>query len=225
MKTAGRRSVIIDGREFDVEGGFATNDDVLRLAGVIGEGIVIRIDGGRAAMLVADIATELETVTTPSFRAFRGGKLHRLRVDGVLWDWGGPAITEDEIREIAGLTDVQMLAGGSVGATLRRGGLVDLTTEWPPQLQIVHARSVATLPAVPVVVNGRSLTLEREEVTFEDLVGLAFPGSDLAGAGTRSLTVSYRRGPLARPEGSLVSREATRLTRGQIFNVTATDKS
>jgi Multiubiquitin len=78
---------------------------------------------------------------------------------------------------------------------------------------------------VPVTVNGRSVMLDRPEVTFEDLIGLAFPGVDLSNPESRALTVTYRRGPPARPEGSLISRERIEVRHGEVFNVTATTKS
>ncbi len=225
MENNEMRPIVIDGRQSDIAGIGVTADEVLRRAGVMGEGIAVRIDGGRATLLAPGSILNFEITASPSFRTFRGARLYHLRVDGSLWDWGSPAITEDDIREIANLDEDQFVVSGSSGTPLRRGGLVDLTGEWPPELRNIRSGPIALSAGVPVFVNGRSLMLEREEVTFEDLVGLAFPGSDPASPGMRSLTVSYRKGPLARPEGSLISRQATRLTKGQIFNVTATDKS
>jgi hypothetical protein len=225
MDVQNNGTIVVDGRENRVDCVGITADEVLRLGGVIGEGIVVRIDGGRPALFAPGASLDIEASDRPVFKTFRGANLYHLRVEGALWDWGGPAISEDEIREIADVAENETVAAASGGSTLRRGAIVDLTIQWPPEFKVARSRNLAVAAAVPVVINGRSLMLERDEVTFEDLVGIAFPGSNPDSPGMRSLTVSYRRGPLARPEGSLISQQTTQLTKGQIFNVTATDKS
>lgn len=225
MDVQEKRTIIVDGRKNEVDSVGITPNEVLRLGGVIGEGIVVRIDGGRPAFFAPGTSLDIEASDGLVFKTFRGINLYHLRVEGALWDWGSPAISEYEIREIANLAEDQSVATASGGNTLRRGAIVDLTIQWPPEFKFAESRSLAVAAAVPIVINGRSLMLEREEVTFEDLVGIAFPGSNPASPGMRSLTVSYRRGPLARPEGSLISQQTIQLTKGQIFNVTATDKS
>src|SRR5690606_27879027 len=133
-----------------------------------------------------------------AFRTFHPGTLRHLRVDGVLWDWGSPAIIEDEVRSIAGVGEDCTVHLEGADEPVRRGGIIDLTTAWPPQVALRSPLADQESEArVPVVINGRSVTLARPEATFEDLVGLAFPGTDLASPGTRALTVTYRRGPPA----------------------------
>lgn len=225
MEKGEMMTVIVDDRAIETERRPLAGDDVLALAGVP-DGLVIRIDGGRAVHCAPDAPVELGAEERPSFRTFRPGAVRHLRVGGLLWDWGSAAITEDEVRAIAGGGEDCTVHLDGADEPIRRGGIIDLTTAWPPQIELRgpaaehedHAR-------VPVIINGRSVTLARPEATFEDLVGLAFPGTDLASPGTRALTVTYRRGPPARPEGSLVSRERIQVQHGEIFSVTATNKS
>ena len=216
----------IDGRMVETPLRPIDAGDVIALAGMPG-GLVIRIDGCRALQFVPDEPVAFGADLRLAFRTFPGGKIRQLRVGGLLWDWGAPAITEDEVRAIADIGEDEVLHLHGVDEPIRRGGVIDLTTTWPPQIEIRDAAPVRAQggAVVPVVVNGRSITLDRPEVTFEDLVGLAFPGSDLSSPGTRALTVTYRRGPPARPEGSLVSRERVQVRQGEVFNVTSTDKS
>ncbi|KQN71875.1 multiubiquitin domain-containing protein [Sphingomonas sp. Leaf62] len=108
---------------------------------------------------------------------------------------------------------------------LRLGSVVDLTTPWPPQIETRDASSMPESAPVPAVINGRTVLLKQPDVTFEDLVGLAFPGTDLATASSRALTVTYRRGPPEKSEGSLLSQEGITARRGEVFNVSATTKS
>lgn len=214
-------SITVDGRVIEAARTLAAVD-VLREGGIIGDGVVIRIDGGRATHFAPEPAVTFEEGDHPVFRTFRGA-LHHFRVDGLLWDWGGPAITETEIRAIAAAdTAAEVYADGS-GNPIRTGSVIDLTTQWPPILRLAMPRPERR--EVPVVVNGREILLDRPEVTYEDLVRLAYPGKDLTVGGMRALTVTYRRGPPDRPEGSIVSSEAVRVRQGEVFSVTATDKS
>src|SRR3546814_7377380 len=60
-------------------------------------------------------------------------------------------------------------------------------------------------------------------ISFEELVALAFPqpptGPQVC------FTVSYRKGPPPRPEGSLLPGQSVHVIEGMTFHVTATDKS
>lgn len=76
---------------------------------------------------------------------------------------------------------------------------------------------------VTIVVNGREKTVTGKELTFAQLVSLAFEtpptGENIV------FTITYRRGHGDKPEGTLVEGEDVKIKKGMIFNVTATDKS
>lgn len=77
--------------------------------------------------------------------------------------------------------------------------------------------------AVTVVINGREKTLTGREVTYQELVALAFP---TAPNGANVLvSITYRRGAGNKPEGALLAGQSVRLKERMIFVVTATDKS
>lgn len=74
-----------------------------------------------------------------------------------------------------------------------------------------------------VVINGREKTVSGKELTFDQLVRLAFenpPTGEFI-----CFTITYRRGHGNKPEGSLTEGERVMVKEGMIFNVTATDKS
>lgn len=76
---------------------------------------------------------------------------------------------------------------------------------------------------ITIVVNGREKTVTGKELTFAQLVALAF---DTPPTGENIVfTMTYRRGQGEKPEGSLVEGETVKIKKGMIFNVTATDKS
>ncbi len=77
--------------------------------------------------------------------------------------------------------------------------------------------------AITIIVNGRTKEVAGKEITYAEVVRLAF-GDGPAGPNTL-YTVTYRRGDDHRPEGTMVAGDSVKLKTGMIFNVSATDKS
>jgi hypothetical protein len=76
---------------------------------------------------------------------------------------------------------------------------------------------------ITIIVNGRQKVVTEKELTFAQIVALAF---DTPPTGANLVfTVTYRRGEGNKPEGTLVAGESVKVKDGMIFNVTATDKS
>ncbi|TAE87560.1 MAG: hypothetical protein EAZ82_07765 [Verrucomicrobia bacterium] len=75
-----------------------------------------------------------------------------------------------------------------------------------------------------IIVNTREKTVSQEEITFAEIVALAY---DNPPTGANVLfTVAYRRGHGNKPDGTMVETDPPlKLKEGMIFNVTATDKS
>lgn len=76
---------------------------------------------------------------------------------------------------------------------------------------------------VTIIVNGREFQVEKDEITYAEVVALAYP--DGIGAGDTIATVTYRRGQGNKPEGTLVPGQATKVKDGMIFNVHVTVRS
>lgn len=74
-----------------------------------------------------------------------------------------------------------------------------------------------------IIVNGRERTVTGKDVTFDQLVALAF---DTPPTGENIVfTITYRRGHGNKPEGSVLEGGSVKVKKGMIFNVTPTDKS
>ena len=74
-----------------------------------------------------------------------------------------------------------------------------------------------------IVVNGRQKVVSARELSFSQIVALAF---DNPPSGPNIVfTITYRRGEGHKPEGTLTEGESVKIKEGMIFNVTATDKS
>lgn len=74
-----------------------------------------------------------------------------------------------------------------------------------------------------IIVNGREKVVSQRELSFTDLVKLAF--GNAPNGGNTIYTITYRRGEGNKPEGTLVEGESVKIKEGMIFNVTPTDKS
>jgi len=77
--------------------------------------------------------------------------------------------------------------------------------------------------SIMIIVNAQEKTLTKKELTFGEVVALAFPSPT---GETTVYTVTYRRGDNEhKPEGTLSEGESVKIKNGTIFNVTATNKS
>lgn len=74
-----------------------------------------------------------------------------------------------------------------------------------------------------IIVNGRTHTVENDEVTFDELVDLAYPEG---GRGELiSYTVLFYEGGGREKEGGVNEGEKVKVKDGTVFNVTRTDRS
>jgi Multiubiquitin len=78
--------------------------------------------------------------------------------------------------------------------------------------------------ATDIIVNGRPKTVEGRDVTFDQIVSLAFENPP-HGADT-IFSVTYRKGGNEhRPEGVMVEGDTVKIKKGTTFNVSATNRS
>lgn len=76
---------------------------------------------------------------------------------------------------------------------------------------------------VTIIVNARPKIVIEEDISFTEIVALAFETPPTGENVT--FTIAYRNGPLENQEGCLSEGRYVRVREGMIFNVTATDKS
>ena len=72
-----------------------------------------------------------------------------------------------------------------------------------------------------IIVNGREKLWNEKEISFDQVVVLAFDKIDP----NISYTITYKRGHGNKPEGTMVKDDTVKVKEGMIFNVTATNKS
>jgi hypothetical protein len=79
------------------------------------------------------------------------------------------------------------------------------------------------LKPVTIVVNGEPHEVPKDEITFDEVVALAYPGGP---QGPNIIySVTYRKGPDHRPKGILAEGGSVKVKDGMIFDVRVTDKS
>jgi hypothetical protein len=77
---------------------------------------------------------------------------------------------------------------------------------------------------VTIIVNGRPKTVpKKDELTYEEVLGLAFPNPQ-TGDGIQ-YTIQYSRGEGKKPSGSLVEGQSVKVKEGMEFDVTSTNRS
>lgn len=76
---------------------------------------------------------------------------------------------------------------------------------------------------ITIIVNGRPKDVDKAVLTYDEVVRLAFPNPHSEPHWVYAIT--YEKGPLSNPEGTLVAGEEVRVKKGMVFNVTETDKS
>ena len=77
---------------------------------------------------------------------------------------------------------------------------------------------------VTIIVNGRAKEVASKEISFSEIVALAFDAPPHGG--DTIFSVTYRKGGNEnRPEGVMVEGDSVKVKEGTIFNVSATNRS
>lgn len=76
---------------------------------------------------------------------------------------------------------------------------------------------------VTIIVNGRPRQVDKTELSFEDIVRLAFPNPHFGP--DYEYTVTYSKGHDPKKEGTLTAGQTIKVKDGMVFNVTETNKS
>ncbi len=76
---------------------------------------------------------------------------------------------------------------------------------------------------VTIIVNGEPHEVPKDEVTFDEVVALAYP--DGPQGPNIIYSVTYRKGPDHKPKGILAEGGSVKVKDGMLFDVRVTDKS
>lgn len=152
------------------------------------------------------------------FLSFKSDRVFSLIINERGYEWGTDEISAADIRQYANIPDKHELVLDSSGdKIIEEDEVVYLK---PKGVERILSRPPKKLK---IFVNTREKLIEPGNITFIELVKLAFP--DLVVGPNTAFTASYRKGHGNCPEGTLIEGESIKLKKGMIFNVSATDKS
>lgn len=77
---------------------------------------------------------------------------------------------------------------------------------------------------ITIIVNGRPKEWIKKQISFTEVVTLAFGGDPQVGPNC-VYTVTYHKGNDKNKEGTMVEGDSVHVKEGMVFNVTATNKS
>jgi Multiubiquitin len=155
------------------------------------------------------------------FVAFRTDRDFKLTLDDRQITWGKPAMRGSDLYQLANVSNEQ-----AVFLEIRGG--TDKLIE-PEEIIDLNAPGIERFITAPrptheveIIVNARPKLVSGPNVTFEQIVELAFPGSHTPNS---VFSITYRKAASAPSEGELGAGGVIKIKTGTIFNVTQTDKS
>jgi hypothetical protein len=166
--------------------------------------------------------TELVDLTDPGPEqvfVIRGSLSYSFFVDALSMRWPRKAISGKHIRLLARTPEDREIVLQRVSEPdriIEEDDLVHLNEQGVERL-VTRSRTFI------IIVNGRRKTVHTSELSFDQVVALAF---DNPPTGENIVfTVTYTNGQPPRPEGTLIKGQSVPIKNRMIFNVTATDKS
>jgi hypothetical protein len=155
------------------------------------------------------------------FVAFRTDRDFRLTLNGQQLAWGKPLINGSALYERAKVHDDQAVfleVRGGEDRLIEREELIDLTA--PGIERFITAPRPR--PTFEIIVNARPRVVTGRQVTFEQIVELAFPGSHDSNT---IFSMTYRNAASQPHAGELAAGGIVAVKNGSIFNVTQTVRS
>jgi hypothetical protein len=178
------------------------------------------LQNGLLEELRPDEATDLRAAGVERFIVFRTDRSFRFLLNDRSFDWGAPQITGLTLKKLAEVDVTGMAVWLDVpGGTSRLIGDQGFVNLAEPGVERFFTRP----QEFHILVNTRPKDVRQPTLSFWEVVKLAFPQAQPSP--TTYYTVTYKRGPKANPEGSMVAGETVHLKDGMLFNVTSTDKS
>ncbi len=155
------------------------------------------------------------------FVAFQTDRDFKLTIDGRQLEWGKPAISGTALYALAKVADdeaVFLEVRGGRDRLIEPEELIDLTTSGIERF-ITGPRPA---PEIEIIVNARPRIVTGPQVTFEQVVELAFPGQHEPNI---VFSMTYRHAASKPHAGELGAGGIVEVRKGTVFNVTRTVQS
>ena len=151
-----------------------------------------------------------------------GKNILQLTINGKKYEWHQEYISGAEVRKLGSILEEDeiflAIKKPWEDEPIPNDKLINLARP-----EIEHFYSISKHFKVELIVNGRPKQWTERNITFEQVIVLAFGTYDPNP--NKVYTVTYDRGPHENPEGSMVKDSVVYVINKMIFNATPTDKS
>jgi hypothetical protein len=145
-----------------------------------------------------------------------------LTINGKHYHWNVQYITGAEVRKLGNITKED-----DIFLTVKRPWEDELISDETKvnlaRPEIEHFISKEKPVKVTIIVNAKEKSWNEKQISFEQLIVLAFGSYD--NNPDKVYTVTYDKGPNENREGSMIKGDTVFVKNKMIFNVAATDKS
>lgn len=210
----------VDGSAFESTDAVLSGRQIRQSAGLApaSDHVLIKIGQGTSQSIGLDETVDLNGDEPPCFVSFESDRVFSLTINERGFEWGADEISASEIRIYGNIPEDHEL-------------ILDSKSDRPIEdIDVVRLKSkgverIVSKPTeqICIIVNTVEEYVEPGRISFEELAKLAFPNTEVTP--NTEYTVSYRKGPGNKPEGSLIAGESVKLKKGMIFDVSETDKS
>lgn len=161
-----------------------------------------------------DLSSEKEL-----FFIFKSDRTYNFELNGRRHPWGENTISNTALRLIGNIPKQHR-----IWLEKRSEADIEITNETCVNLDDSGLEKVySKQSSVRIIINGKPKEVNTKEMSFSEIVKLAFPNHPTNP--NTAFTVTFKRGCDCSCEGSLVKGETVCIKNGEVFNVTATDKS
>ena len=145
-------------------------------------------------------------------------RFYHLMINGANYKWEEPLIPGSQIKQLGGIEPTADLflegKGHQPDELISDNQQVDLSN---PGIEKFYSKD----KQVVIIVNSREHVWEKPEISYDELVMLAFGNA----AGNMAYTITYSNGPAQNPEGFVVKGQVVVVCNKMNFNVTGTCQS
>ncbi|MBT9373164.1 multiubiquitin domain-containing protein [Rhizobium sp. CSW-27] len=210
----------LDGRVFETADPILSGRDIRSIGGLspASDFVLIEIGDATSRSVGLEEPITLQEGQIGQFRSFRSDRSYSLTINERGFEWGAEDISASDIRKYGAIPeDHDLILDSDRDRPIGDDDVVRLKPAGVERITSIVA------PKVQIFVNTREHFVPKGRQTFWDIVRLAFP--EAQPQVNTAYTVSYRKGPGDRPEGTLIAGESVRVKKGMLFNVSETDKS
>ena len=154
------------------------------------------------------------------FLIFKSDRSFRVEIERRIFEWGAQEIVGSVALKLIGADpdhfDLVLQVAGGPDKVIGECESIDLGAAGIEKLKLKPK-------TITIIVNGRPHVVTSHTLTYLQIVQLAYPGE--VPTDTKVFTVTYKRGPAAHPQGTVVEGSSVKVKNKEIFNVVPSDKS